>query len=357
MKTRWLWIILIIAVGGAWRLYVRAEAPVAHDEDNYLSAARTFRELMQAGEWGQIPNVSNNEEHPPLGKLLFSLTLDEQELDQIPTEDQIFRGSRLPLPPHSLENARLQAVLASILTLLAAAMVNPVAALALSGQSVHWYFGSLAYLDALPTFLTALSAALYVYSVGENPKYPTPAFLASAACFGMGVAAKYPFALMGVALVLHALVYRVVKLPQLIGWGVFSILIFFIFNPYLYPAPLERVESQLAFHEDYAEKYGDRKWYRPIQQLTDAEFLSDNLKSPLGHGLDLAIFGLAVMGLYPLSRQKSFYLWWLVLGMVFLMYWNTQWSQHKMMVVYPYSISAGAGGIWLWERWSRARDA
>jgi hypothetical protein len=356
---RWLLVLGVVGLGLGWRGYVAQNAPHDFDEDNYLSAARSFRLLIEAGQWSQIPDVTNNQEHPPLVKLLYSLSLDPAELDQIPRQEDIRPGSNLALPANSLQNARWQSVLFSGLTLLLLAVTSPLAALALSGQSLHLYYGSVAYLDALPTLMTALSAALYTYSyAGQAQHYRQLAFWGAAICFGIGVAAKYPFGLIGVALLAHALFYRHAKLWQVIAWGLVAILAFFIFNPYLYPDPMGRVRDQLTFHEAYAQRQEGARLLRPITQLTDpGQFLPDLLDTPLKHGLDLLIFGLASVGVPQLVRQKSVYVWWLLLGMLFLMTWNTQWPQHKLMIIVPYSISAAAGLRWLWAQRPRAESA
>lgn len=133
-------------------------------------------------------------------------------------------------------------------------------------------------------------------------------------CFGIGVAAKYPFGLSGVAILGHALVYRHAKWWEVIAWGLLSIVVFFIFNPYLYPAPLERVRAQLEFHEAYAERQEGAQVMRPIRQLTyPGQFLPDQFDIPLKHWLDVLLFALAVIGLPPTLTPKIG-LWLVVSG-------------------------------------------
>jgi hypothetical protein len=350
---RWGPIALILLLAFGLRLSLALNSPHAHDEDNYLSGARTFYELRQAGRLDLYPEVRNNPEHPQLAKIIYSFTLYEGDIQQIPTEDKLFKGSNLPLPERSLHQARLSSVIFSTLAVLALSLVNPLAGLALTGQSIHYYYGSLAYLDAFPTLMTALSAILYMQYIRGGRGGDKILWL-SALCFGLGVTAKYPFALMGVALVAHALFYRLIPLPKIILWGLLAILIFFLYNPYLYPDPLGRVRWQLSFHEDYAENE-TRSLTRPITQLTYPQgilplYLRDSGWANLAYVVDLSLFCLAVLGVYPLWREKSLYAWWLVLGMAFLMLWNTQWVQHKMMILVPYSFSAARGLQLLWDR-------
>ena len=197
----WAIIALITLFAFALRLHVATIAREDYDEDDYLMAARVFREHINAGEWGDIPNVESVAEHPPLVKLLYSFTLDNSELDDIP--EDLPRGSRRELPENSLQNARWQSVSAGTLTVFALALVNPVAAILLSFQSIHVQFSSLAYLDALPTLLVGLMGILYgrVLAIEKEKRLQSRtdnlAFLLSAVCFGIAVAAKYPYAIVG----------------------------------------------------------------------------------------------------------------------------------------------------------------
>lgn len=105
-RWRWLIVLGVVGLGLALRLYIREQAAADYDEDNYLSAAASFRAVIDKGDWSEIPNVTNNQEHPPLGKLLFSFSLSESDLDQIPPAEALYPGSRLPLPHQSLQNTR-----------------------------------------------------------------------------------------------------------------------------------------------------------------------------------------------------------------------------------------------------------
>lgn len=341
---------VIALLGCGLRLYVAQTIPEDYDEDNYLGAARTFREAIDDGDWGAIPQVTNNKEHPPLVKILYSLTIDGDELEQIP-EGPFKRGSKEDLPPNSLGRARAQSALAGGLTILAIGSTNPLAALLLSGQSLHVRFSSLAYLDALPTLFAALCAYFYGLSL-RNGRRRWHYLALSAACLGIAVAAKYPFGIVGVALLCHALVYRRFTLKFLLGWGLLALLVFYCFNPYIWTSPFERTWQQLRFHEEYAEDQVDgRSLWRPFQQLTThGNAMPDEVGSPLWYINDMILFILALGGVPLLLHQRSFYGWWLVIGMIFLMVWPTQWIQHKMMVMVPYSVSGAAALEWIWRQ-------
>lgn len=365
-----IFIITVLVLGTAMRLYFAYHVPSRPDEDAYLGPARVMREYAKAGEFEKILDLDITPEHPQLVKLMFALTLDDDELQDIPTE--IVPGRTTPMPPNSQRNARLQVVATSFLTILTLALTNPIAALLLAVDPIHFQFGSVAYIDAMPTLFTALMAYFYLkaQSTGTDRIYPVPTegnhiqqflrqpkyrYLAlSGICLGVAVACKYPYAWIGVILVLHALVYRLVSLKQLIAWGILSIIIFFAFNPYIWKNPIERVYEQLTFHEEYADVQLEKDNHalrKPIDQLTQPSYyLPSKVKHPLWNPLGRVVFALAIPGTIVLLRQKSFYGWWLVLGLVFLMVWPTQWIQHNMMIVVPYSFAAATGVPWIGQQ-------
>lgn len=356
-RRRWYFaaILAVIALGLSLRGYVARYAEADYDEDDYLGASRAIREEMDKGDWGAIPNVQINAEHPPLVKLMYAVALEGDELEQIRLV--VPRGSRYPIPHTSLQQTRAQSVLWGMLTILTLSLMNPLAGLSLSIQGVHLHYSSMAYLDSLPTFLSGLMAALYTLSL-TSEKYRKPLFWASAACFGAAVACKYPFAWSGVALIAHALFYRHFKLTWLIGWGMVAVGVWFCLNPYLWPNPLERLDYQVNYHEEYAgNQVKTHRYFQPLDELRDPNshlpaVANNDLWLIISTVMQVAAFG----GVILLLRNKSLYGWWLVLGMAFLMIWPTQWPQHKMIIVVPYSLASAVAFAWLWDqmwRWMR----
>ena len=346
-------LLLIVLFGFGLRLYAADAMPEAHDEDDYLSAARNYRELMNAGEWETIIDVEQNAEHPPLVKLLYAIVLDNDELEQIPA--RVERGSRNPLPAHSLRNTRLQAVAAGTLTVLITGMTNPLGGAMLAVQSIHFRFSALAYLDALPTLFIALAA--YLYNRSLNPASENRIsrrsrlfFYAAAVSLGLSVASKYPYAVAGFALVCHALLYRHYSLKIIFLWGMLAIIVFFIFNPYLWHDPLHRLQEQMSYHNEYAGNQIDsHSFITPFRQLaTPYSHLPNEVHTWLWVASDWIIFLSMLPGVIVLLQKKSVYAWWFVFGMVFSLMWPTQWIQHNMLILVPYSLCAAAGLQWGW---------
>ncbi len=343
------WVVfgLALLLGVGLRLTFALDSTEDYDEDDYLAAARAFYESDGLTDY---PNVDNNTEHPPLVKIFYSWTLDPAEIDQIPRN--VPRSSLNDLPPNSLRAARLQAVLVSGLALVLVGLFSPLAMLGLAVSSLHVHYGSLAYLDPFAVLGVTVAGLAFVYSLQANDRARWWAFGLSATAFGAAVAAKYPFALVGVVLIVFALVYRHYKLWHLVAWGLWAIAIFFILNPYLWVDPVDRVYGQLSYHDEYTERYAaPHRYDKPLNYLTThADHIVHWRSHPAFILSDWVLFLAAVPGTIVLLQRKSFFGWWLVGGLLFLSMWQTQWRQHLLLIIVPYCYSAAVGLTWAWGR-------
>jgi hypothetical protein len=332
-----------LLIGGILRIHVVQTAPEEVDENNYLAPAVDFRRAIDRGDWESITKVERNFEHPPLVKFLYSLTLDQAELNQLPED---FGGDFLNQMPRSLENARWQAALAGMVSVGGMTLLNPLAGLVMAIQSMLVYYTGVAYLDALPMMFTVLMAWFYT----RQPQRKLDFWLA-AVCLGAAAAGKYPFAFGGLIIVIHALFYRLVRIRNLALWGLLALGTFYLLNPYLWTDPIGRLTDQLTFHQDYASgrNYSLHiPWQQMIFPRQDIRY-DEGLLLPAG--IDVLIFLLAVPGSILLLRQKSVFGWWLVAGMIFLMLWRAQWIQHNMIIAVPYCMSVAENLKWIGSRW------
>ncbi len=333
----------IALLAGVLRLYLADTMLTDWDEDDYLASAGMFRRAMDQGDWDEIAQVKLVSEHPVLVKLLYAASIDRRELGQIPTQNVRYRN-RVALPSHSLHRARWQSVAEGTLTVLVLALVSPLAGLALAVASIHAHFSSVAYLDALPTLFTALAVICY-----EHGREKRTWFWLSGACLGIAVAGKYPFALVGVVVLLHALVTRRSRVVDLARWGALAVAVFFVLNPYLWPDPVGRLAGQLRYHAEYTQRPVVHHYaLAPAQQMLNPRDHLEHLFDPgtdfaLPTAVDRTLFVLAVPGLALLLKRGSVYGWWLALGLAFLVLWPSQWVQHKMMIMVPFSMAAAVG--------------
>lgn len=361
MKIKRVWLIAaIVFLGGALRLHGAMITVGEWDEDDYLvPAAEYHKAIIIDGQPLKAIDIERNYEHPPLVKILYGLTVDSDEINDFPTE--LFRGERADLPPNSERNARLQSIAAGTLTVLVVAIISPLAGFLLAINSMHQHYTSVAYLDGLPVLLTAIMGILY-----ERARTTSRTFWLSAASFGLAVACKYPFGLIGFIVIAHALFFRRFKLWQMVAWGLLAVLVFFAFNPYLWNDAINRLEKQLTYHDEYKEGY-QAKLYKPFQQFaeaqrrmhdTDGEYLYPQI-------VDVALLIPAFIGVVMLLRRRSVWGWWWVGGFAFLMVWPTQWMQHNLMVSVPYMFSVALGLQALWgygrmqinRRWTPQKPA
>lgn len=329
------------------RIHVARNVPVEVDEDNYISAGLDYRRGLDERDLYAITHVNRNYEHPPLVKFLYGLTMDEDEVEAVP--QKLYPGFMEELPK-SLDRARGQSIFAGVAAALVVGFINPFAGLAMATQSMQTYYTSIAYLDALPVLFIALMAWAYTHETQRVY------FWLSAIFFGVAVAAKYPYALVGFILIAHALFYRLYPIHKLVLWGMLSIFVFFWLNPYIWPDPIGRIEGQLSFHSDYG-LGRNYSLFVPIGQMIyphqDIRYGDGLMLNPV---VDVVIFLLAVPGAYFLLKQKSFFGWWLVAGAIFQMLWPAQWIQHNMIIIVPYSISAAVMFQWLVQQVQQRRQ-
>lgn len=329
-------IILFLISAGILRAIESHNIRGEWDEDDYMIPAAEFRRTLEDQNWDGITNINQNREHPVLVKFLYGLTIDTEELEEFPTTIQRFERHRIP--EDSLQRARWQSVLAGTATVGLLAIVNPLAGILLSLNSIHLHFTSVAYLDAVPVLMTLLMALFY-----QRGK-----LWWSALCFGAGVAAKYPYAIVGVALLGHALFYRHYSVRRLFMWGLLSISIFTVLMPYLWPAPIDRLENQFTYHQDYAQSRSEEyRFDKPLTFLANSRryMLSYHIVAP--RAINTILLIVALIGIIPLLKTRSFYGWWLVIGLIFLMLWRSQWIQHTMTIIVPYTVSMAAGLKWI----------
>lgn len=359
---RLLWVGLIVAMAAIPRLYIASDADNDYDEDEYIIGASYFRDIYDDGHWQKITAVTFNQEHPPLVKMLYAPILPEDELVDIPKKR--LHGGEHRLPPSSHFNARLLSLIFGLVTIGVVGYLSPLAGFMLAIQSIHMHYTSVAYLDAFPVLMTTFSVIFYIKShlYTQVPELSVKSIrygFLSAFFLGAGVTAKYPFALVGIGLILYTLYHRRHQWHQavimLAKWGGFSLLIFFLLNPYLWANPIARLYFQLSFHQDYASGHSqDYHYLELIIQLSGNQnhWSHLNLAPWLELFLlsDFLIFFFAIIGTARLWRENPMWFWVLAIGFIFLMIWPTQWIQHKMIIIVPYCLSASLGLKWAVEK-------
>ena len=343
----------------AWGLRARAVAliPVDYDEDDYLRAAQQYATLFRAGDWAGFTQTNYRFEHPPLAKIAFGLSiLPAPETPLIP--DRPTSAAPDPSLPHEqLIDARNLAAAFGTLAAALLALVNPLAGLFLAVHTFTIKYTSEVMLEALPALTSLASVLCYVgfkrkpHSSGKVDGW----LIASAALLGLTAASKYLYCVVGIAILADWLLSTkrenatgTLPWKTMTAWGVIALAIFFIADPYLWPAPLARLQESLLYHVGYATNAAEVQnanypawqpfvWLAQSVEWHPGVFLIS---------IDVLISLLALFGLQRLWRREPVYVLWLGLGMAFLLVWPTKWPQYILTLTAPLSLAA-AEGAWL----------
>jgi ABC-type sugar transport system permease subunit len=155
-------------------------------------------------------------------------------------------------------------------------------------------------------------------------------------------------------------------LGPVLVWGLLALVAAVAVDPFLWPDPVNRLQSSVLFNTDFAQSEHVRSAGYPLWQ----PFVWLSMSVPWHPGvflvaLDVAITVLALVGFPRLWRERSVFAVWLVAGLGFLLLWPTKWPQYTLVLTAPLCLAAAVGfraGVWeplvAWFR-SRAkgRDA
>jgi 4-amino-4-deoxy-L-arabinose transferase-like glycosyltransferase len=364
---RFILVSLVVIIAGAVRLYAIPRLDVDYDEPVYLGDAVEYANAMRAGEFNMLAWGERTYEHPPLQKILYALVLLTQpELNRLPDND-LPRLAPIAATEAGRWNiaARYLSGFWGTLAALVLALVNPLAGFFLGVVTVVVKHTSEVYLESLP-LLTSLLAGLAYLRWYRLPHHSRPSrqemlwLGLSGAFLGMTVAGKYVYGVIGIAILIHfVLAISRNELPrhtlaQMLGWGLFSILMFFVFNPYLWPHPVSRLRKSLDFHVEFQDsrlvhmyKY---PWWQPLRWLAAfSEYYGLGPASAFLVNIDTFIFVAAIIGLPRLYRTQRFFFIWFLVGLAFLLIWKTKWPQYTIMMMAPFCMAAAAGVMTTWD--------
>ncbi len=378
MKKRWILIAAIILIALVLRLYAAATLPIDYDEPVYYTAARIYANLIQNNRLADISRIQFNYEHPILAKLIYGGILSFFPSDGPYWGDvwQFF-SNNTPLTaavhPEKVFALRGASVFFGALEVAILTLIAPLAGLLLAVDSISIKYTSVIYLEALPASLCVLSVYLFGRAYPwlkqkeklsfKNHQREWMRLIGSALCLGAAAAAKYQYGIVACAI---GAVYLITVIPArwsdfarwglLIGFAALAAAAFIGADPYLYPDPAGRLAHSLGFSLDYqnseAVEAAGYPFYQPLVWLSRpvTTFASPIENQPMPERgpefifrLDTLIFLLAILGLPRLFKQYPVFFAWLVIGLAFLLIWNTKWPQYAVLVVAPLCLSASAG--------------
>ena len=366
--------VIIILIGLSLRVYAANNLPIDMDEPVYLTAALDYNNLMRSGQWTLLAWYDGNYEHPTLSKITYAFAL----LTQDPLEKLYYQKDFNRLSPIQESEAkpwalagRYTSVVFSTLAIILLTIFSPLAGLFLSIHTICIQYTSEIYLEALPLLTSLLAVLLYLKWFKKTDKKKIKLkdgnnlwLLFSAVFLGMTAAAKYVHCVVGIAVLLHYLFYLIQqkkikqKLPYIILWGLFSLLLFFVFDPYLWPHPFQRLWGTLTYHMNYHNaaivKRYDYKFWQPFVWLSKSAPLHfPYLKESFLITLDLPISLFALIGLPRLYQKNRVFFIWLISALIVLLFWPTKWPQYILILVAPLALSAAEGVKIVWALLSR----
>ncbi|HZW02951.1 MAG TPA: hypothetical protein VFF68_03420, partial [Anaerolineaceae bacterium] len=266
--------VTLLALG--LRGYAANHLLIDGDEPVYINAAVVYAGLMRSGEWRQISWYEKNKEHPPLNKLVYGVgLLTKPQLNAMWAKDfpKYTPIATAEGRPWGMVGRWISASF-GVLAALVLSLLNPVAGLFLAVNTIAVRYTSSMLLEALP-FLTGLLAALFYLRWFDAAKQNRRGFVwlgLSAAALGATAASKYTYAVIGIAIGLHWLVFasreaRTVRTAGwMILWGLAAGACFFVLDPYLWPDPVHRLLETLTFHASYSQRDFVRSFNYPFWQ-------------------------------------------------------------------------------------------
>jgi hypothetical protein len=340
-RTRRGQILLVVLIGFALRAYAAFQLPVDADEPVYMKAAFDYAQLIKVGDLNAVIDYPENPEHPPLGKLLYSLTV-------LPLSRRAGWSDALLL-------SRMISVVFGTLGVWLVALINPLAGGLMAVQTMLVKYTSEAYLEAVSLFASLAAVVALYFSKAARDRL----FWLSAVALGLTAAGKYSyFPVLVVILYLYVVEKKYLWRDLLFYLGV-AVVAFLALDPALWHDPIRRLTSSVLFHAQYSlgahvQEVG-YPWYQPLNWLSHSWPNIWNPQIFFFFSLDGIIFLLAVAGLYTELHKRRWNLVWILSGVLFLLVWPTKWPQYTLVVIPALCLSASSA-LLLVTSWAREQE-
>jgi ABC-type sugar transport system permease subunit len=358
--------IVVVLIALSVRFQAVDRLPIDFDEDDYLRAGQIYANGLREGDPGVLLRENYRPEHPPLTKLVTGLALLRLEsVPEIPDRPTMADPAESLPEPHLTVARTVQAIEGAV-GVAALAIVSPLAGFYLAIHTWTIKYTSQVMLEALPAALSMIAVLAYLRSRrGAVPLSPPAgksrrrlAWLGlSAVAFGLACASKYPYGIVGLAILADWAWSTRPRVPRswptaAVGWArpialwvLAAVVVFVLANPYLWPDPIGRLGSSLTYHLGYAGSDAVTETGWPSWQALVWLFGSVPFHEPgtFVVSLDVVITALAVVGFRRLWVHQRVLAVWFVLAGVFLLVWPTKWPQYLLLISTPLAAAAGHG--------------
>jgi hypothetical protein len=341
----------LAALAFALRERAAERLPIDYDEPWSLAAAQELAELLRAGELGRLTETNPTPEHPQLAKLVLAAAIARvPESPPSPQRRSVYLNAPGLSESHLLA-ARSASVVLGTLEVLLLAWLHPLAGLFLAIHTYTVKFTSHAMLEALPALTSLAAVASWArFKATRRSGW----WIASAALLGLTAAAKYVYAVAGLAILADwclelrpAAPGRLARVRPLLLWGAGSLLAFLAATPWFWPDPLARLQGSVLYLTEFSTgsivREADFPVWQPLAWLT--LYIPDDAPAaqPYLVRVDPALTLLACAGLLRTWRRERVFALWLGIALVFLLLWNTKWPHYVLILSAPLCLAAARG--------------
>lgn len=345
-------VLLVVAIAFGLRARAVSMLPIDFDEDDYLRAGQEYAHLIRTSNWPGFLETNYRPEHPPLAKIIIGLSILSAPEKPLTPEASTSAEPNKYLPRTLVKPARTINAIIGTITVAIVALINPVAGLFLAIHTFTIKYVSQIMVEAVPALLSLVAAISYLKWKQSKQLGWNRWLILSATSLGLTAASKYLYCVVGIAILVDWILdakdkdFLKISLRTAALWGVLTVVIFFIFDPYLWPNPIGRLSGSIFYHTGYStsatevQKAGYPMW-QPIFWL----FFSPTVwhKGVFPFPFDPFITILALLGLKRLWNKERLYVLWLGIAIAFLLIWPTKWPQYIVTLTVPLSFAAAEG--------------
>jgi ABC-type sugar transport system permease subunit len=347
-------LLVVVTISWTLRWYAVTTLNVDYDEDDYLRAAQQYAALIRSGDWRGFMEANYRPEHPPLAKIVFGFSILPAPEAPLTPDRPTSADPDQSLPREQLRDARTSSAVLGTLTVALVALVNPLAGLFLAAHAFTIKYTSQVMLEALPSLTSLAMAFCYIQWKKKDPTKTNGWFIASAIFLGLTAASKYIYCVIGIAVLIDWFLTCKEKgrlkdfFPRALLWGSLAFIVFFVVDPYLWPAPFARLKESVFYHVAYSTgasevQRANLPFYQSLIYLSTSPAALGWQPSAFPVALDTPIAILAAFGLVPLWKKQRVYVLWLGIAFLFLFLWPAKWAQYILVVTAPLSLAAAEG--------------
>lgn len=345
-------ILLVIGIASAARWKALTTLNIDIDEDDYMRAGQQFTAIFRSGDLSGLLETNYRPEHPPLAKIILGLSFLQNPERPLTPDRPTTAGPNNYLPRDLLRTGRETNGIFSILTVALLAIVNPLGGLLLAVHAWTIKYVSQIMLEAIPAFTSIVCVLAYLRWKKKSGRRFTGWLVVSAVFLGLTAASKYLYSIVALAILADWLMeageeHAWKPALRTIGlWILTGVVIFLLFNPYLWPDPIGRLKESILYHAAYSAGASEVEranfpFWQQFLWLSESPLMWQ--RNAFYFSIDPIIAILAAFGLAGSWKKHRVFTLWLLIGLFFLLIWPTKWPQYLVTISAPLCLSAAEG--------------